>query len=417
MPRRGVKVYEVSCARVNKMVDSARMAFASKDACEHSIVRLSARAATIYRHRSDLGGEAHPNDRTLLSNARTLRPDAKFPAMICRMFYRMPKLLLSNVALLCALCFAVCFDSSGQGSRPRAENNRREDPAPVVFLDSTKEIDGLKGHVRRVETEIVRVRLERGKLVQKSRSLLERTLYDERGQRIENETYPIVGSRVGQETHKHDAQGNLSETVVRDARGAVLSKTIYKYELDEHGNWIQMTASIAVSNSGKINYEPIEITKRQITYYLIDEPAQREASSGRAAVAPVAEGDKVSRRIESPDAKKASGVNKSNAVLQNSPAREGALLNVGLLNKRSSALPKPAFPVNSRRLDEPVTVTVEVVVDITGRVVEARAQNGPEALREPSESAARRAVFLPFYVAGRPVRARGLLNYSFDFLP
>jgi hypothetical protein len=337
--------------------------------------------------------------------------------MICRM----PKLHSSIVVLVCAACFAVCFEAKGQGNRPRAENNRREDGAPVVFLDSTKEIDGLKGPVRRIETEIVRVQLEQGQLVEKSRSLLERTLYDERGQRIENETYPIAGGRTGQEAHKYDAQGNLSETVVRDARGAVLSKTIYEYELDGFGNWIRMTASVAVAGSGKVEYAPTEITKRTITYYQVDELNTPDASGAArpdAIVAPVAEGARVSKRAEAPGAEKASGAKEPQAVLPHSPAVEGALLNAGLLNKRTSALPRPAYPVSWKRLKEPVTVTVEVVVDITGRVVEARAQEGgPESLHEAAEGAARRATFLPFYVAGRPVKARGLINYTFDFLP
>ena len=327
----------------------------------------------------------------------------------------MPKLPWSIVVLLCAVCFAVCSDARGQGSRPRSENNPREDRAPVVFLDSTKEIDGLKGPVRRIETELLRVQLEDGKIVQKSRSLLERTTYDERGQRIENETYPIVGTQAGQETHKYDAQGNLSETIVRGARGEVLSRTIYDYELDGFGNWIQMKASVAVSNSGKVEYQPIEITKRSITYYLVDDVSAQDASAAsrvNATVAPVAEGVRVGKRAEATaDAKQ------PQAILQKTPAIEGALLNVGLLNDRTTELPKAAFPVSWKRLDAPITVTVEVIVDITGRVSQARAQNGPEALREPAESAARRASFLPFYVGGRPVRARGLINYTFNFLP
>lgn len=327
------------------------------------------------------------------------------------MIRRMLKLISSNVVLLCALCFAI----HGQGSRPHSENNPLEDRTPVVFLDSTKEIDGLKGPVRRIETEIMRVQLEDGKMVQKSRSLLERTTYDERGRRIENETYPIVGSQVGQETHKYDARGNLSETIVRDSRGAVLRKTIYNYELDGFGNWIQMTASVAVSNSGKVEYEPIEITKRNITYYLVDEvsaPDASAASSGNITPTPVAEGVKVGERAEATAEAK-----NPQAILQKTPAVEDALLNVGLLNNRTTVLPKAAFPVSWKRLEAPITVTVEVIIDITGRVSQARAQNGPEALREPAESAARRASFLPFYVAGRPVRARGLINYTFDFLP
>ncbi|HEY0099314.1 MAG TPA: hypothetical protein VGB76_10230, partial [Pyrinomonadaceae bacterium] len=343
-------------------------------------------------------------------NARTLVPLAvKTPSMICRML----KSLLSIVILLCGVCLVVCFEARGQGNRSRSENNRREDRTPVVFLDSTKEADGLKGAVRRVETEIVRVQLEGGKLLEKSRSLLERTLYDERGRRVENETYPIVGGQTGQEAHKYDAQGNLSETVVRDARGAVLSRTIYNYELDQFGNWIQMTASVAAS--GQTGYEPFEITKRNITYYHVDEPGATDASAASresATPAPVAEGDRVSRRVES------SAPKKPQAVLPDTTAAEDAsILNVGVLNKRTIELPKPASPVSWKRLDAPITVTVEVVVDITGRVVEARAQNAPEALLEPSESAARRATFLPFYVAGRPVKARGLINYTFDYLP
>jgi len=322
----------------------------------------------------------------------------------------MPKLLSSIVLLLCAACVA----DAGQGRRPRSEANSRKERAPVVFLDSTKERDGLKGPVRRVETEIARVELKEGRLVSKSRSRLERTLYDEQGRRIENETYPVVGSQVGQETHKYDAQGNLSETVMRDSRGAVLSRRIYDYKLDEFGNWIQMTASVAVFNAGKSEFEPTEITKRTITYYLVDEGTERNSSGGlhkEADAALVAEGVKVSKREEPASAAKA-----QRAI---SPRSSTALeiMNVGVLNNRTTELPRPSYPVSRKQLDVPVTVKVEVVVDITGRVVSAQAQSGPEALREPAESAARRAVFLPFYVAGRPVKARGLINYTFDFLP
>jgi outer membrane biosynthesis protein TonB len=187
-----------------------------------------------------------------------------------------------------------------------------------------------------------------------------------------------------------------------------------------------MTDSVAVADSGKTGYAPTEITKRTITYYQVDELNTPDASGAArpdAIVAPVAEGDRVSQRAQASGTEKASGMEKASgaknpqAVLPHSPAAEGALLNAGLLNKRTSALPRPAYPVSWKRLKEPVTVTVEVVLDITGRVVEARAQGGPESLHEAAEVAARRAAFLPFYVAGRPVKARGLINYTFDFLP
>jgi len=90
---------------------------------------------------------------------------------------------------------------------------------------------------------------------------------------------------------------------------------------------------------------------------------------------------------------------------------------VGVLNERATWLPRPAFPVTGERLAKPLTVSVEVVIDITGRVVSAHATGGPPSLRDSAERAARLATFLPLYVAGRPVRARGVINYAFNFLP
>jgi outer membrane biosynthesis protein TonB len=90
---------------------------------------------------------------------------------------------------------------------------------------------------------------------------------------------------------------------------------------------------------------------------------------------------------------------------------------VGVLNGRSKELPRPAYPVGAMPLEKPITVAVEVVIDITGRVESARARGGAAELRAAAESAARRALFMPFYAAGRPVRAHGTINYTFEFMP
>jgi hypothetical protein len=341
---------------------------------------------------------------------------------------RTPKLLLSVALSL----LVACVSAHAQGSRRRAEPSPRATAAtPVVFLDSTRERDGLKGAVRRVETEVVRVEPKGGALVEKSRSILERTLYDERGRRAENETYPVVSNAAGQEVHSYDAQGNLAETIVRDARGATLSRTIYKYEFDAFGNWVKMTASVAVLSAGKIAYEPFEITNRSITYYATDEPATSTPSSN-ATNATVekksddtrrgtthVEGDathaeRIQPRAEG-EAARASGEPKSEGVrVAHARVRE---IEVGVLNDRATSLPLPAFRVARRRLDKPVTVSVEVVVDQTGLVVEARAQDVPRVLAQAAEDAARRATFFPFYSEGHPVRARGRLNFGFYFSP
>jgi hypothetical protein len=273
--------------------------------------------------------------------------------------------------------------------------------------------------------------------------MLERTLYDERGRRTENETYPVVARAEGQEFHSYDAQGNLSETVLRDARGATLSRTVYRYEFDAFGNWVKMTAALAVLSAGSIAYEPVEIANRTITYYATDDAL---AAKSRGNDARSVEGNDAARasngavgRLKNKkgeeshgetmrvgegaqaDAQRSANVTASEAAhvegarVAHADRRE---IDVGVLNDRATSLPRPAFPVASKRLDKPITVSVEVVVDQTGLVVEAKAQPGPpQALRQAAEDAARRATFFPLYSEGRPVRARGLLNFGFYFAP
>lgn len=320
----------------------------------------------------------------------------------------MQKLLLSVAFLIVASCAPV----RGQHSQPHTETKRRGSDAPLVFLDSTRERDGLKGPVRRVETEVVKLDFEHGARVEKSRSILERTLYDEGGRRVENETYPVVGDTRGEEVHKYDAQGNLSETLVRDARGATLSRTTYEYEFDAFGNWVKMTASVAVTSAGKSGYEPVEVTNRTITYYRIDD--EGGARTPTAAGAQIAAAAKVKSSTERAASH---AVDEKPREVSRAAMANGREIEVGVLNDRATSVPKPAFVVTGKRLDVPVTVSVEVVVGPTGRVVEATAQNGPKALREAAESAARRVTFFPFYSEGRPVRARGRMNFGFYFAP
>jgi hypothetical protein len=341
----------------------------------------------------------------------------------------MPKSLLFAALTL----FVACSAARGQGRRHRPEaTTRRATPTsstPLVFLDSTRERDGLKGLVRRVETEVIKVRVEQGKAVEESRLVLERTLYDEGGRRVENETYPVVGNPAGEEVHKYDARGNLAETIVRDAHGATLSRRVYEYVFDEFGNWVKQTASVAVVNAGAAGFEPVEITNRRITYYqtgevvgaktsvsaVIEENSPSILNEERRGAHADAEGVRATPRV---DAESRQTTSRAEAEGSRTAAHvKGREINVGTLNDRATSLPKPAFPVVGKRLAEPITVSVEVVVDQTGRVAEAKAQNGPAALREAAESAARRATFFPFYEEGRPVRARGWLNFGFLFSP
>jgi TonB family protein len=67
----------------------------------------------------------------------------------------------------------------------------------------------------------------------------------------------------------------------------------------------------------------------------------------------------------------------------------------------------------AKRLKLTGRITVKVLVDENGKVVSAVAQNGPAALREAAEAAARQATFPPMVKDGITVRVSGTLTYDF----
>jgi TonB family protein len=85
----------------------------------------------------------------------------------------------------------------------------------------------------------------------------------------------------------------------------------------------------------------------------------------------------------------------------------------GVLNGIAIALPPPIYPESARRVRMSGIVTVEVVVDETGKVISAVATSGPGLLRDVAVQAALRARFSPTKLSGQPVKVAGLINYKF----
>ncbi len=294
------------------------------------------------------------------------------------------------------------------GQAPHAPHMPR---TPLKILGSSRTQDGLRGPVRRVQTEVARLAAGADDAAGQPRTLLEVTLYDASGQRIENETYPVAATTVGRETYKYDEQGQLAETITRDARGAVLSRTVYTYEFDAYGNWTTMTASAVVTQAGEMRLEPAEITYRTITYYA-DGQDGHAVLEGHAATPEPSKMDTPTSdgRAQNPAEDVALGAGAS------APAA-GQYAEVGEINDKALSLPTPAYPIGGRRAKRPITVTVMMTIDETGRILSAVANEGPQELRRAAEAAARQAVFLPFRVGSQPVKARGLLRYTFPYAP
>jgi TonB family protein len=86
----------------------------------------------------------------------------------------------------------------------------------------------------------------------------------------------------------------------------------------------------------------------------------------------------------------------------------------GVLNGKAISLPKPAYPAIARAARASGTVTVQVTVDESGKVTEARAVSGHPLLQQAAVQAARQARFSPTQLAGKPVKVTGTLSYKFE---
>jgi TonB family protein len=97
------------------------------------------------------------------------------------------------------------------------------------------------------------------------------------------------------------------------------------------------------------------------------------------------------------------------------PARTGPLKPVsgGILNGKAISLPAPAYSQMAKAARASGIVEVEVVIDITGKVISAKATKGPSLLMLAAEQAAKQARFTPTLLSGQPVRVSGVITYNF----
>jgi periplasmic protein TonB len=330
-------------------------------------------------------------------------------------------------------------------------------PAGNPAVETDRSRDGLMGPVRRVRTEIAKLTSPDGRSAEGKPVVVEIVSYDIRGNKIENQYFPIAGATLtGKEVYKYDEKGNISEMTMLNADGSLLSKEIYKYEFDFLGNWNRMTTSVAVVDSRGITFEPTEVTYRSIMYYLdenmvkmvqpgatpqpvapvaantVSKPAVKPANNKRdnkKSVAPElpSASASASQLGVGPSDLKVMAVNSNQAVpLINldsepppSPAPKPILKPVsgGVLNGTAVYLPAPIYPEAAKRMRTSGVVSVDVVLDENGKVVSASASSGPAILRDAAVQSALKARFSPTKLSGQPVKVSGVINYKFALVP
>jgi len=88
-------------------------------------------------------------------------------------------------------------------------------------------------------------------------------------------------------------------------------------------------------------------------------------------------------------------------------------VNAGNLMTYCTDLVKPTYPPSAMALRTSGDVTVNVMLDADGHVIDAKATSGNPSLRGAAEIAAKRSKFKPVTRNGKPVTATGIMSYTF----
>lgn len=85
----------------------------------------------------------------------------------------------------------------------------------------------------------------------------------------------------------------------------------------------------------------------------------------------------------------------------------------GVMNGKAINLPKPAYPEAARTMSLQGTVSIQVMIDESGKVISAVPVSGHPLLRAAAAQAAGSATFAPTMISGQPVKVTGVISYNF----
>jgi TonB family protein len=86
---------------------------------------------------------------------------------------------------------------------------------------------------------------------------------------------------------------------------------------------------------------------------------------------------------------------------------------IGVVNGMATDLPKPVYSAIAKAAGASGIVTVQVLIDESGKVISARAVSGHPLLQRESVQAAYRARFTPTLLSNQPVKVSGVITYNF----
>lgn len=345
---------------------------------------------------------------------------------------------------------------SARAQEKEHSSARQALPPSISIQDSNKEQDGLIGPVRRVRTERAELSMKFGKMTEGQRSLVNTTTYNLQGNSIDN-TYYLVTERnrsVGKEEYEYDDKGNVTEVTLRNNHGAILSREVFTYEFDMVGNWNKMVTSLVIYERGKLSYEPVEVTYRNISYYFTEAIAKSENSTSSQTATPVVpstadsakevEADGRGLANEAADRSDDTGKNRpivprgttvsaratgSSEVEDTSvikadgdpsedrmPKPQARLFSDDDADNRVIVIPNAIYPDEAKRAGVTGTVAVMVEIDIEGKVVSARPLRGHAMLQASAVEAALKARFSPTIRTNQTSKRSGVISFTFSLI-
>jgi periplasmic protein TonB len=93
--------------------------------------------------------------------------------------------------------------------------------------------------------------------------------------------------------------------------------------------------------------------------------------------------------------------------------RPPAVMSKGVITGLAISLPKPAYPAIAKQAHAFGPVSVQVLVDETGKVISAKAMKGHPLLLAAAQQAAYAARFSPTKLSDQPVKVSGTITYNF----
>lgn len=89
------------------------------------------------------------------------------------------------------------------------------------------------------------------------------------------------------------------------------------------------------------------------------------------------------------------------------------IVHKSLINSEALSLPKPPYPPLAKQMRIQGSVSVQVLIDETGKVVSAKAVSGNPALVGAAQRAAFGARFSPTILDEQPMKVSGVITYNF----